>query len=87
MDMTEAVDLQQCEHCDKEFPIGTMASMEDGWFCDGCMTEWLKEFEACEHKWSPEPHISVMGETCKICERCSGLVVIDEASLPQPSNG
>ncbi len=72
--MAEPVDLQQCEQCDKEFTIETMTSMEDCWFCEGCVAEWRKVFESCEHRWNPQPYVGVMGDEGKICDRCSGFV-------------
>lgn len=77
--MAEAADLQQCEHCDKEFPIETMTSMEDCWFCEGCMGEWRARFDACEHQWNAEPYVSTMGDVGKICDRCNGFVANEDS--------
>lgn len=77
--MAEPVDLQQCEHCDKEFPIETMTTMEDCWFCEGCVAEWRKVFAACEHEWNPEPYVGVMGDEGRVCNRCSGFVANEDA--------
>ena len=70
----EEIDLQQCEHCSKSFPIETMTSMEDCWFCEGCVKEWQAHFDACEHEW--RPYIDVMGDDCRICEKCNGVTAI-----------
>ena len=75
--MPEPVDLQQCEHCDKEFPVETMTMMEDDWICDGCYKEWRAEFDACNHVW--KPHTSTMSEPGRICERCNGFVADEDA--------
>ena len=73
------IDLQQCEHCNKQFPIEMMTSMEDCWFCQGCVEEWRKEFDACAHDWSP--HVSTMGEEGRICSRCNGFVAGEDTDL------
>lgn len=75
--MAEPVDLQQCEHCSKEFPIETMTSMEDCWFCEVCVAAWQKEFDACDHQWTP--HTNSMSEPGRICERCNGFVAAEGA--------
>ncbi len=75
--MTEA-DLQQCEHCDNEFPIETMTSMEDCWFCERCVSAWRKEFDSCSHAWTP--HVSVMGDEGRYCGNCSGFVANEDAA-------
>lgn len=69
---TEAVELQGCEHCSKEFPIETMRRMSDCWFCESCTDEFQKNFDVCDHKWSP--HTDEMGDHGSYCERCSGFV-------------
>lgn len=74
--MTEAIDLQGCEHCSKEFPIEAMTSMDDCWICQGCHAEWKKEFDACEHEWTSD--IDAMGDTGKYCQKCSGFVRDDD---------
>lgn len=79
--MSETIDLQQCEHCDKEFPIETMTSMEDCWFCEKCVVDWQDCFDRCEHRWSAEPHHGAMGDVGRVCERCSGFVSDEDAPL------
>lgn len=76
----EPIDWQQCEHCDGEFPIETMSSMEDAWFCEKCMADWRECFAACDHRWRPEPHYNTHGDEGKICERCSGFVTHEDAA-------
>lgn len=76
--MSEPIDLQQCEHCDKEFPIETMTSMEDCWFCGTCVDAWQKRFDACDHIWTP--YTSTMSEPGRICERCSGFVADEDVA-------
>lgn len=78
--MTEPVDLQQCEHCIKEFPIETMTMMEDDWFCQACVKEWRAHFDACDHQW--KPYTDVMGDPSLICENCNG-VVADTSATPE----
>jgi hypothetical protein len=73
--MIEEIDLQQCEHCDKQFPVETMTTMDDGWFCEDCMSEWATAFSACEHQW--EPYTDGAGDEGRICTRCSGFVPLD----------
>jgi hypothetical protein len=75
---SEKIDLQACEHCGKEYPIETMHSMSDCWFCYRCTVSFEKAFDACDHKWSP--HVDAMGNSGQHCERCSGFVT-DEAIL------
>jgi hypothetical protein len=77
-----AEDNQGCEHCLKEFPIETMLSMSDCWYCQGCYDEWKKEFDACDHDWVPEE--SEFGEPGRHCDKCNGfqlLVVVGGAKL------
>jgi len=76
--MAEKPDLQGCESCDKELPIEQMTSMEDCWFCPGCVEAFQKEFDACDHRW--KPHTSTMGEPGRVCERCSGFVADEDAA-------
>lgn len=71
--MGEPVDLQQCEHCDKELPIETMSMMEDCWFCESCVKEWREEFDACKHEW--RPYVDQMGDEGRICDHCNGFAV------------
>lgn len=80
-DTAEDIDLQQCEHCDKTFPIETMSSMDDGWFCEDCMAAWRACFDACEHRWRQEPYYDAHGDEGKICERCSGFVANEDAAV------
>lgn len=67
-----AEEIQGCEHCQKSFPIGTMALMEGCWFCEECTTAFQNAFDACEHHWSD--HRDEMGDDGKVCERCCGFV-------------
>lgn len=70
--MADPIDLQGCEHCEKEFPIEEMTMQEDVWICQGCYAEWKQHFDRCEHSWSP--HVSTMGDDGQYCERCCGFV-------------
>lgn len=74
--MTEQVELQCCEHCGKEFPLETMRSMDDCWFCAGCTADFQKHFDACDHEWSSD--IDAMGDTGQYCQKCSGFVRDDD---------
>lgn len=67
-----AEEMQGCERCAKEFPIQTMATMEDCWFCEACVAEFQQQFSICSHSW--EPHIGTMGDSGQYCSRCTGFV-------------
>lgn len=73
------VDMQACEHCEKSFPIETMTSMEDYWFCKHCVAEWQKCFESCTHDWQTETHYSTMGDEGRVCNNCCGFVSYEDA--------
>lgn len=73
------IELQGCERCDKENPIQTMTMMDDCWFCQECVTDFQKHFDACDHKWSP--HVDCMGDDGQYCERCSGFVRNEDMPL------
>jgi hypothetical protein len=65
---------QGCEHCQRQFPIEIMSTSGDGcWLCPGCVAEFRKVFDACEHDW--EPHVDHMGDEGRVCKRCSGFVL------------
>jgi hypothetical protein len=81
--MSEAIELQGCEHCSKEFPIETMQHMEGNWFCEVCTNEFQEAFKICEHKWSP--HTNEMGDPGQYCENCSGFVSDDDFPRLFPS--
>lgn len=66
------IEMQGCESCGKEFPLEDMIRQQDGWFCEGCYAEFKAQFDACEHKWTPE--IDDMGDEGKYCEKCCGFV-------------
>jgi len=70
-------DMQQCEHCEKAFPIETMTMMEDCWFCEACVKEWRAHFDACVHDW--RPYTDTMGDEGRICDRCNGFVANEDA--------
>lgn len=74
--MTDVIDLQSCEHCEKQFPVEGMTRMEDGWFCSGCVAEWRETFDACEHSWTP--HVNEMSEDGQYCENCCGFVANED---------
>lgn len=67
-----AVELQACERCNTEAPIESCTMMDDAWFCEDCTAEFQKQFDACDHKWSP--HTDSMGDVGQYCERCCGFV-------------
>src|SRR6185312_7060519 len=69
-DVSETIELQTCEHCQKDKDLSTMTRMDDCWFCAGCTAGFQKHFEACDHKWSP--HIDSMGDEGQCCDRCTG---------------
>jgi hypothetical protein len=83
--MTEVLDLQGCEHCSKEFPIDTMTSMGDFWICQVCYDGWKKEFDACEHHWTPEA--SEFGEPGQYCDKCSGFQLLDAVGESRCAEG
>lgn len=68
----EAIEVQACEHCQKEYPIEQVHTMEGCWICDGCYAEWKAEFDACDHDWAPDH--DEFGEPGKACRKCSGFV-------------
>lgn len=76
-------DLQQCEHCSKEFPIEQMTTMSDCWFCQGCYDDFKKHFDACEHEWTPRHNEH--GDPGKHCHKCSGFVCDDFPAEPSPT--
>jgi hypothetical protein len=80
---SEKPELQACEHCGNEFPIQTMRRMPDCWFCELCCADFQKQFDACDHKWSP--HTDEMGDPGQYCEHCSGFVRDEDFTALFPS--
>lgn len=77
------MEMQTCEHCDKDFPIEQTTIMDDCWFCLGCVAEFQKQFSACSHQW--EPHTDSMGDAGQYCTNCSGFVRnVDMQFIAQP---
>lgn len=69
--MSEQIELQSCERCDKDCSLESMSMMEDCWFCAECTADFQRHFDSCDHKWS---HTDAMGDPGQYCERCSGFV-------------
>jgi len=61
-------DLMGCEACGKNFDYEKMHRHGDVYLCDDCHSESLKEFETCEHDWSP--HQNSDGDDGRICSKC-----------------
>lgn len=72
-------DLQGCERCSKEFDIETMSMMDDCWFCESCVADFQKTFDACQHQW--EPHTDTMGDAGQYCSKCTGFVRNEDMAL------
>lgn len=71
MDTDAEIELQQCESCEKEFPFDQCTLMIDCWFCAGCVEEWQRHFDACQHEFEP------YDDEQKVCRKCSGVVSND----------
>jgi hypothetical protein len=80
---SEKIELQACEHCGNELPIQTMRMMSDCWFCELCAADFQKQFDACDHKWSPLT--DEMGDPGQYCKRCSGFVRDEDFTTLFPS--
>lgn len=70
--MSETIELQGCEHCNKEYDLESMTRMGDGWFCEGCCADFQANFDACDHLWSPA--VDDMGDEGQHCPKCCGFV-------------
>jgi predicted amidophosphoribosyltransferase len=71
-------DLIGCEMCGKSFDVERMTSMEGGWICEGCLSEWKSEFDTCNHDWETTPHYDDYGDEGRVCRRCSGFVRVED---------
>jgi hypothetical protein len=69
--MADEIELQGCEHCQKEFPIEEMTMMPDCWICQSCYDGWKQHHDKCQHSFVP--HVAD-GDEGQYCERCCGFV-------------